>query len=85
MIGYHMSVYKMFWSWYSTFCSLLVFNYCGMLMVALTPNIHMALTLRTTFFSMVNLFAGFTIPKKVSPLLSHAIFTNNQDMKYVFL
>ncbi|RID62357.1 hypothetical protein BRARA_E01435 [Brassica rapa] len=67
MIGYHMSVYKMFWSWYSTFCSLLVFNYCGMLMVALTPNIHMALTLRTTFFSMVNLFAGFTIPKQKIP------------------
>ncbi|KAL0662220.1 hypothetical protein Bca4012_099057 [Brassica carinata] len=67
MIGYHMSVYKMFWSWYSTFCSLLIFNYCGMLMVALTPNIHMALTLRTTFFSMVNLFAGFTIPKKKIP------------------
>ncbi|KAF2606954.1 hypothetical protein F2Q68_00044521 [Brassica cretica] len=67
MIGYHMSVYKMFWSWYSTFCSLLIFNYCGMLMVALTPNIHMALTLRTTFFSMVNLFAGFTIPKQKIP------------------
>ncbi|KAF8053007.1 hypothetical protein N665_1477s0014 [Sinapis alba] len=67
MIGYHMSVFKMFWSWYSTFCSLLIFNYCGMLMVALTPNIHMALTLRTTFFSMVNLFAGFTIPKQKIP------------------
>ncbi|XP_020875007.1 ABC transporter G family member 41 isoform X2 [Arabidopsis lyrata subsp. lyrata] len=67
MIGYHMSVYKMFWSLYSIFCSLLIFNYCGMLMVALTPNIHMALTLRSTFFSMVNLFAGFVMPKQKIP------------------
>ncbi|ESQ56007.1 hypothetical protein EUTSA_v10024221mg [Eutrema salsugineum] len=67
MIGYHMSVYKLFWSLYSMFCSLLIFNYCGMLMVALTPNIHMALTLRSTFFSMVNLFAGFVIPKQKIP------------------
>ncbi|KAL1220620.1 ABC transporter G family member 41 [Cardamine amara subsp. amara] len=67
IIGYHMSVYKMFWSLYSIFCSLLIFNYCGMLMVALTPNIHMAVTLRSTFFSMVNLFAGFVIPKQKIP------------------
>ncbi|CAA7017297.1 unnamed protein product [Microthlaspi erraticum] len=67
MIGYQMSVFKMFWSLYSIFCSLLIFNYCGMLMVALMPNIHMALTLRSSFFSMVNLFAGFVIPKQKIP------------------
>ncbi|ANM66938.1 pleiotropic drug resistance 2 [Arabidopsis thaliana] len=66
-IGYHMSVYKMFWSLYSIFCSLLIFNYSGMLMVALTPNIHMAVTLRSSFFSMLNLFAGFVIPKQKIP------------------
>lgn len=76
MIGYEMSVYKMFWSLYSIFCSLLIFNYCGMLMVALMPNIHMALTLRSSFFSMVNLFAGFVIPKQVSFLLS-ALLVND--------
>jgi len=82
MIGYHMSVYKMFWSLYSIFCSLLIFNYCGLLMVALTPNIHMALTLRSTFFSMVNLFAGFVMPKQV-PLISRSVFTYSQNPKYI--
>ncbi|KAL1220621.1 ABC transporter G family member 41 [Cardamine amara subsp. amara] len=67
MIGYHMSVYKIFWSLYSMFCLLLIFNYCGMLMVALTPNIHMAMTLRSSFFSMVNIFAGFAMPKQKIP------------------
>lgn len=81
MIGYHMSVYKMFWSLYSIFCSLLIFNYCGMLMVALTPNVHMAVTLRSSFFSMLNLFAGFVIPKQVRLPLSLTSLLNTAKIQ----
>ncbi|KAL0738242.1 hypothetical protein Bca4012_014452 [Brassica carinata] len=66
MVGYHFSVYKVFWSLYSVFCSLLIFNYFGMLLVVVTPNIHVAFTLRSGFYSMVNLFAGYVMPKPVS-------------------
>ena len=66
MVGYHVSLYKVFWSFYSVFCSLLIYNYFGMLLVVITPNIHVAFTLRSGFYSMVNLFAGYVIPKPVS-------------------
>ncbi|KAL0738241.1 hypothetical protein Bca4012_014451 [Brassica carinata] len=67
MVGYHFSVYKVFWSFYSVFCSLLIFNYFGMLLVVVTPNIHVAFTLRSGFYSMVNLFAGYVMPKPSIP------------------
>ncbi|KFK23133.1 hypothetical protein AALP_AAs61551U000700 [Arabis alpina] len=67
MVGYHWSVYKVFWSFYAMFCSLLIYNYFGMLLVVVTPNIHVAFTLRSSFYSIVNLFAGFVIPKPSIP------------------
>uniref|UniRef100_A0A0D2ZSG0 ABC transporter domain-containing protein n=1 Tax=Brassica oleracea var. oleracea TaxID=109376 RepID=A0A0D2ZSG0_BRAOL len=67
MVGYHVSLYKVFWSFYSVFCSLLIYNYFGMLLVVITPNIHVAFTLRSGFYSMVNLFAGYVIPKPSIP------------------
>ena len=66
MIGYHWSGYKIFWSFYGMFCNLLYFNYMGMLIVSLTPNIQVASILASSFYSMLNLFCGFTIPKPVS-------------------
>ncbi|KAL0659096.1 hypothetical protein Bca4012_079681 [Brassica carinata] len=66
MVGYYFSVYKVFWSFYAVFCTLLIYNYFGMLLVVITPNIHVAFTLRSGFYSMVNLFAGYVIPKPVS-------------------
>lgn len=70
MVGYHWSIFKVFWSFYSIFCSLLIFNYFGMLLVVVTPNVHVAFTLRSSFYSIVNLFAGYVMPKPVSPLLT---------------
>ncbi|XP_048620263.1 ABC transporter G family member 43-like [Brassica napus] len=67
MVGYHFSVYKVFWSFYAVFCSLLIFNYFGVLLVVITPNIHVAFTLRSGFYSMVNLFAGYVMPKPSIP------------------
>ncbi|XP_024044579.1 pleiotropic drug resistance protein 3 [Citrus clementina] len=67
MIGYHWSGYKIFWSFYGMFCNLLYFNYMGMLIVSLTPNIQVASILASSFYSMLNLFCGFTIPKPQIP------------------
>ncbi|XP_023634094.1 ABC transporter G family member 42 isoform X1 [Capsella rubella] len=67
MVGYHWSVYKVFWSFYSIFCSLLTFNYFGMLLVVVTPNVHVAFTLRSSYYSIVNLFAGYVMPKPNIP------------------
>lgn len=66
MIGYYGSAYKIFWYFYAMFCSLLYFNYLGMLLVALTPNFMLAAILSSAFYTNFNLFAGFLIPKPVS-------------------
>ena len=66
MIGYYGSAYKVFWYFYTIFCSLLYFNYLGMLLVSLTPNFMVAAILSSGFYTTFNLFAGFLIPKPVS-------------------
>lgn len=67
MIGYYWSTYKIFWSFYSMFCNLLYFNYLGMLVVALSPNVHVAYILTSSSYSMLNLFSVFNIPKPRIP------------------
>ena len=66
MIGYYVSAYKVFWYFYVTFCSLLYFNYLGMLLVSLTPNFIVTASLSSAFYAIFNLFAGFLIPRPVS-------------------
>ncbi|KAK1319195.1 Pleiotropic drug resistance protein 3 [Acorus calamus] len=39
-IGFHWSFYKVVWYFYAMFSTLLYFNYFGMLLMALTPNIQ---------------------------------------------
>ncbi|KAK7848318.1 pleiotropic drug resistance protein 3 [Quercus suber] len=67
MIGYYGSAYKVFWYFYTIFCSLLSFNYLGMLLVSLTPNFMVATILASAFYTTFNLFAGFLIPKPQIP------------------
>ncbi|KAF8034804.1 hypothetical protein BT93_C0965 [Corymbia citriodora subsp. variegata] len=67
MIGYFGSAEKIFWYFYVMFCSLLSFNYLGMLLVSLTPNIMVAATLQSAFSTNFSLFAGFLIPKPEIP------------------
>ncbi|OVA16669.1 ABC transporter-like [Macleaya cordata] len=67
MIGYSWSFYKVFWSFYAMFCTLLYFNYLGMLVVSITPNVQVASILSSSFFTMLNLFSGFPIPKPRIP------------------
>ncbi|MFS7986606.1 putative ABC-type sulfate transporter [Helianthus anomalus] len=67
MIGYYWSAYKVFCYFYAFLCSLMYFNYLGMLLVAVTPSFPVAAILQSAFYTIFNLFAGFLIPKTVSP------------------
>ncbi|KAH9676826.1 ABC transporter G family member 37 [Citrus sinensis] len=62
MIGYYGSAYKVFWNFYAMFCTMMFYNYLGMLLVSLTPNFMIASILSTVFYTLFNLFSGFLIP-----------------------
>ncbi|KAG2407357.1 Pleiotropic drug resistance protein [Vigna angularis] len=66
MLGYDWSAYKVFWSLYSMFCNLLYFNYLGMLLVSLTPNVQLASIVASSSYTMLNLFCGYFVPRPVS-------------------
>ncbi|KAK4339776.1 hypothetical protein RND71_041238 [Anisodus tanguticus] len=67
MIGYYWSAHKVFWYFYSMFCTLLYFTYLGMMLVSMTPNFPVAAILQSSFYTMFNLFAGFLMPKAQIP------------------
>ncbi|KAJ4721526.1 Pleiotropic drug resistance ABC transporter [Melia azedarach] len=67
MIGYYGSIYKIFWYFYAIFCTLLYFNYMGMLFMSLTPNFLVAAILSAFSYGMLNLFSGFFIPQPQIP------------------
>lgn len=66
MIGYYWSAYKLFWYFYTTFSTLVYFTYIGMLLVSITPSFPIAAISQSTFYTMLNLFSGFLIPRPVS-------------------
>ncbi|KAL0412869.1 UNVERIFIED_CONTAM: Pleiotropic drug resistance protein 3 [Sesamum radiatum] len=63
MIGYYWSAYKVFWYFYTMFCTLLYYTYLGMLLIAITPRFPVAAVLQSAFYTTFNLFAGFLIPR----------------------
>ncbi|KAL6964593.1 drug-responsive transcription factor pdr3 [Sarracenia purpurea var. burkii] len=67
MIGYYWSAHKVFWYFYGMLCTLLYFTYLGMLLVAITPSYPVAAIMQSTFYTMLNLFAGFLIPQPQIP------------------
>ncbi|GLU04056.1 hypothetical protein SLE2022_212230 [Rubroshorea leprosula] len=67
MIGYYASGYKVFWYFYTMFCSLLYFNFLGMALVSLTPNVMVAAILASFFYKIYNIFSGFVIPQPEIP------------------
>ncbi|KAK4275216.1 hypothetical protein QN277_018340 [Acacia crassicarpa] len=67
MVGFYGSVYKIFWSFYSMFCSILCFNYLGMLLVSLTPNVQLASIVASSAYTLLNLFSGYIVPKPHIP------------------
>ncbi|CAL0325454.1 unnamed protein product [Lupinus luteus] len=62
MIGFHWSVEKVFWYFYSTFCTFLYFVYLGMLIMSLSINLDIAAVLSTAVYTIFNLFSGFLMP-----------------------
>ncbi|XP_043701567.1 pleiotropic drug resistance protein 3-like isoform X2 [Telopea speciosissima] len=67
MFGYYPSAYKIFWYFYAMFCVLLCFNYLGMLLVAVTPSIHVATIMASACNTLLNLLAGFLMPRPQIP------------------
>ncbi|PIA37951.1 hypothetical protein AQUCO_02900065v1 [Aquilegia coerulea] len=61
-IGFYWSIYKVFWYFYTMFCTLLYFNYLGMMLASLTPTIQVASVSASFCYTMMNLFSGFLIP-----------------------
>ncbi|KAI0488475.1 hypothetical protein KFK09_028308 [Dendrobium nobile] len=66
-IGYSWSANKLFWYFYLMFCTLLYYNYLGMLIMSLSPNVQVAAVLASAVYSILNLFSGFMIPKSHIP------------------
>ncbi|PIM99606.1 Pleiotropic drug resistance proteins (PDR1-15), ABC superfamily [Handroanthus impetiginosus] len=67
MIGYHWSAYKVFWYFYTMFCTLLYFTYLGMMLIAITPSFLVAAISQSSFYTLLNLFSGFLIPRPQIP------------------
>ncbi|KAM1239414.1 hypothetical protein TB2_044981 [Malus domestica] len=67
-INFHWSLYKAFWYFYTMFCTLLCFNFFGMLLVSLTPTFQVASVLASFCYTMINLFSGFLIPGPKIPV-----------------
>ncbi|CAA0816517.1 ABC transporter G family member 37 [Striga hermonthica] len=67
MIGYSWTAYKVFWFFYTMFCSLLYFTYLGMMLIAITPSFPVAAILQSSFYTLLNLFSGFLIPRPQIP------------------
>ncbi|PKA55822.1 Pleiotropic drug resistance protein 3 [Apostasia shenzhenica] len=66
-IGYFLSSYKIFWYFYVSFCTLLYYNYLGMLIMSLSRNTQVAAVLASACYAILNLFAGYLIPKPRIP------------------
>ncbi|XP_028548539.1 ABC transporter G family member 33-like [Dendrobium catenatum] len=62
-VGYYWSASKIMWYYYIVFCTLLCFNYLGMLIMSVSPNIQVASVLAAATYTILNLFSGFLIPK----------------------
>ncbi|KAL1334319.1 hypothetical protein HN51_063249 [Arachis hypogaea] len=62
MIGFEWSVAKVFWYFYTTFCTFLYFVYLGMLIMSLSTNLDIASVLSTAVYTIFNLFSGFLMP-----------------------
>lgn len=66
MIGFHWTTGKFFLFYFFVFMCFVYFTMYGMMLVALTPNYHIAAIVMSFFLSFWNLFSGFLIPRTVS-------------------
>ncbi|KAJ8557584.1 hypothetical protein K7X08_003209 [Anisodus acutangulus] len=68
MIGFHWSAGKFFLFYFFVFMCFVYFTMYGMMLVALTPNYHIASIVISFFLSFWNLFSGFLIPRTEIPI-----------------
>ncbi|OWM75462.1 hypothetical protein CDL15_Pgr021626 [Punica granatum] len=61
-VGFYWSFQKVFLYFYTMFCTLLYFNYFGMMIVSLTPTYQVASIFASFWYTMLNLFSGYIIP-----------------------
>lgn len=62
MIGFEWTLQKLFWYFYTTFCTFLYFVYLGMLIMSVSVNLDIASVLSTAVYTIFNLFSGFLMP-----------------------
>ncbi|XP_065867193.1 pleiotropic drug resistance protein 1-like [Euphorbia lathyris] len=68
MNGYEWSASKFFWYLYFMYFTLLYFTFYGMMVVAVSPNHHIASIISSAFYAIWNLFSGFVIPRPRTPV-----------------
>ncbi|KAL4575281.1 hypothetical protein LXL04_022123 [Taraxacum kok-saghyz] len=68
MIGFAWSARKFFWFYFFVCMCFTYFTLYGMMLVALTPNYHIAAITMSFFLSFWNLFSGFLIPRTQIPI-----------------
>ncbi|KAL8521926.1 hypothetical protein ACS0TY_012180 [Phlomoides rotata] len=68
MIGFEWTVVKFIWYLFFMYFTLLYFTFFGMMAVAVTPNNNLAAVISSLFFTLWNLFCGFTISKTRIPV-----------------
>ncbi|ONM03570.1 ABC transporter G family member 34 [Zea mays] len=68
MIGFQLSAAKFFWFFLYLVMSFMYYTLYGMMTVALTPNIEIAMGLSFLIFIFWNVFSGFIIARELMPV-----------------
>ncbi|KAK4478717.1 hypothetical protein RD792_014215 [Penstemon davidsonii] len=68
MIGFEMTLVKILWFYYFLFTGFLYFTMYGMMLIALTPGVHIGSIVASFFVNWWNLFSGFLIPRVQIPI-----------------
>ncbi|KAJ4822692.1 hypothetical protein Tsubulata_024896 [Turnera subulata] len=66
-VNFYWSACKAFWYFYTMFCTLLYFNYMGLVLVSLTPTFQVASVYVGLCYNLLSLFAGYIIPGPIIP------------------
>ncbi|KAK3438213.1 hypothetical protein EUGRSUZ_C02835 [Eucalyptus grandis] len=68
MIGFDWTASKFFWDIFCMFFTLLCYTFYGMMTVAATPNLNIAVITSAGFYLIWNLFSGFVVPRTRIPI-----------------
>ena len=83
MIGFEWTAAKFFLFYFFILTCYIYFTLYGMMLVALTPNHHLAAICMSFFLSFWNLFSGFLISRKVCNSYSIYVNSNTRFCHYV--